>query len=192
MCGVRLSAHITLLVTAATAIAVAGCGSSQTSSSSSTGAVRPSPSATSPATAACGPDQLVPAYAGTDGATGHMEVTIALRNVSSRACRISGYPRTRLIGSTGPLALRIADGGGFFPDAAARPRRIVIAPGRSAHYGVSFVTNNEYAGARVCHVVTGASAALPGHPGAWRAVSLHHAPRLAPCGSRITVSAIHA
>ena len=190
----RLAA--TGLAATALAVAAAGCGSSQTATQRSTSSS--TPGATVHRTTgrarngACTPGQLVPAYVGTNGATGHMEVTIALRNRSGRPCRIAGYPGARLTGPGGPLALRVAHGGGFFPDTGGRPRRILVAPGHSAHYGISFVTNNEYAGAHVCHVITGAASALPGHPRTWQPVSLARAPRLAPCGTRIVVSPIHA
>ena len=61
----------------AVAAVAAGCGTAQTTSQSVTS------TASSPeAIAACRGPQLAATYARTDGATGHMEVTIALRNVS--------------------------------------------------------------------------------------------------------------
>ena len=181
---------VTGMAVTGVALLAAACGSSQTATQGTSTATEPGTAA--PAARACAPAQLAPSYAGTDGATGHMEVAIALRNVSGRACRVAGYPDARLLGPGGRPTLTAHRGAGFFPDTTGRPRPLLLRPGHSAHYGISFVTNNEYAGAHVCHHVTGALSALPGHPGMWQRVSLRHAPRLMPCGSQVLVSAIHA
>jgi hypothetical protein len=124
-----------------------------------------------------------------------MELTIALRNVSRTACRLRGYPRAALLNGGGHLLpLRVSQGSGFFPDSRARPQPVVLAPGRAAHFGIGFVTNNEYAHAHVCRRAETAMAAAPGGAGTvhWQRVSLRRAPRISPCGSRLTVSPVHA
>jgi hypothetical protein len=184
-------------------IALGGCGSSQTSSqtssqSSSSGSVtRTNPTAPAAATAtSCFGNQLALSYAGTQGATGHLELTVALRNISGTTCRIRGYPGARLVNGRGQvLPLRVKLGRGFFPDTMAAPRQIVLTPGATAHFGISFVTNNEYAGAHVCRTAAAALAVLPGWSAVgrvpWRRVSLRGAPRISPCGNQLVVSPIH-
>ena len=179
------------------ALALAACGSSQTGSSSSslhsrTTSAAPSASA-SPAPAPCPGSALSFAYGGTQGATGHLEVTVALRNVSARRCTLRGYAGARLLDGAGhKLPVRVRRGGGFFPDSQARPRLVVLAPGARAAYGLSFATNNEYAGAHVCRDVAALLSRTPGAT-AWRRLSLGGGrPRVAPCGSSIVLSPIYA
>jgi len=175
------------------ALALAGCGSSQTSSSSTAPAPPQSAGAPHAPTARCRPAQLALAYAGTEGATGHMEVTVSVRNTSRTACALRGYPGARLIGGAGrALPLRVVRGHGFFPDTGPAPRRVALTPGASAHVGISFVTNNEYKGARVCRTATAALLSAPGSAAHWQRVSLHAAPRITPCGNQLVVSPVHA
>jgi len=175
------------------ALALAGCGSSQTSSSSTAPAPPQSAGAPHAPTARCRPAQLALAYAGTEGATGHMEVTVSVRNTSRTACALRGYPGARLIGGAGrALPLRVVRGHGFFPDTGPAPRRVALTPGASAHVGISFVTNNEYKGARVCRTATAALLSAPGSAAHWQRVSLHAAPRITLCGDQLVVSPVHA
>jgi hypothetical protein len=156
------------------ATALAACGSSQTSSTptgataTSTGSSSATSSASSrpqAAAGACAPSQLAASYAGTQGATGHLEVTLALRNVSHSQCVVRGYPGVRLEDRSGrTLPLRVQQGHGFFPDTMSAPRPVSLAPGATAHFGVSFVTNNEYAGARVCRRACCRSCPAPRRP----------------------------
>lgn len=191
MSRVPSCARIRLVTALGMAMVAAGCGSSQTATRHQTTPAGSTPAG--PVARACTGAQLHPTYAGSNGATGHIELTIALRNVSSRPCRVSGYPDTRLLGAGGAaITFHVGHGHGFFPDTLGRPRRMLVAPGHAVHYGIGLVTNSEYAGAHVCRTITGALSALPGGAGGWRRVSLRRAPRLAPCGDRITVSAIHA
>jgi Domain of unknown function (DUF4232) len=172
------------------AAAVAGCGSSQTRSQTATSTAS---SHAVPAIMACRGSQLTATYARTDGATGHMELTIALHNVSRVPCRLRGYPRAALLDGAGrPLPLHVSRGSGFFPDTQAPPRPVVVAPGAVAHFGIGFVTNNEYANAHVCRTAAAAMAAAPGEAVRWQRVSLRRAPRITPCGSTLTVSPVHA
>lgn len=117
---------------------------------------------------------------------------LALRNVGARACAIRGYPGVRMLDPTGrALPLRVQRGHGFFPDTLSAPRTVALVPGTSAHFGISFVTNREYAGAHVCHTAGAAMSAVP--PGSrWQRVSLRGAPRISPCGRQLVVSPVHA
>ncbi len=179
------------------AVALAGCGSSQTQTRSTAGSSTTGSGASPPSISAarhiCAGSQLAPSYAGTEGATGHLELTLALRNVSGRACLVRGYPGARLLDSSGhPLPLRVSRGHGFFPDTVPAPRAVALKPGSSAHFGISFVTNNEYARAHTCHTAAAAMTAGPGSGSRWRRVSLRAAPRISPCGDQLVVSPVHA
>jgi hypothetical protein len=170
------------------ALAVAACGSAQTSSSSSS-----SPQAhAARTTSRCA--KLTTSYLGTQGATGHLEVTFALRNVSHESCRVQGYPSARLLDGAGrTLPMRVRRGRGFFPDTMRPARAITLAPGGRARFGVSFVTNNEFAGAHTCRTAASAVAVMPGWRGAPpRPVSLRRAPRISPCGNQLVVSPLYA
>ncbi len=183
------------VVPIAVAALVAGCGSSQTSSQTATSAASSPGSPPLGVIARCRGAQLAASYARTDGATGHMELTIALRNVSTTACRLRGYPRAALLDAAGRrLPLRVRQGSGFFPDSRGAPRPVVMAPGALAHFGIGLTTNNEYAHAHVCRTAAAAMAAPPGGAGGirWERVSLRRAPRITPCGGTLTVSPVHA
>ncbi len=173
----------------------AGCGSSQTTTARSVTSTASSHTV-SPGLgiiAACRGAQLVATYAGTDGATGHMELTIALRNVSRTACRLRGYPRAALLDTAGRrLPLHLGRGSGFFADTRTAPRPVVVAPGARAHFSIGLITNNEYAGAHVCRTAAAALAAPPGAAARWQRVSLRRAPRIRACGSSLAVSPVHA
>jgi hypothetical protein len=184
-----------LAVSVAAAVALAGCGSSQTSSTTQTASTGTTTNAphTSPASLTCTGSQLALSYAGTEGATGHLEVTVALRNVSGHPCLVRGYPGARLLDRAGrALPLRVSQGHGFFPDTMPAPQTVTLRPGTTAHFGISFVTNNEYAGAHTCRTAAAALFTVPGSPGArWDRVSLSRAPRLSPCGDQLVVSPVH-
>jgi hypothetical protein len=181
----RMAGAATLL-----ALTLAGCGSSQTHSATS--AARPPQSAGAPHTSGCAGSQLTLAYGGTEGATGHLELTVTVRNSSQAACELRGYPSARLLNGAGrALPLRVARGRGFFPDTDSRPHAVSLKPGGSAHFGLSFVTNSEYKGAHVCRAATTAMLSAPGSRAHWQRVSLRTGPRIMPCGSQLVVSPIH-
>lgn len=182
------------------AVLAAGCGNAQTVTSRS-------PTSTSTSTtsaartpglgiiAACRGSQLTASYARSNGATGHLELTIALRNVSGTACRLRGYPQAALLDAAGRrLPLRVTRGSSFFADAQAAPRPVVVPPGALAHFGIGLVTNPEYAHAHVCRTADAALAAAPGRPAHWLRVSLHRGAGgpIRPCGSTLAVSPVHA
>jgi uncharacterized cupredoxin-like copper-binding protein len=172
------------------ALALGACGSSHVAATSSSSA--PSSSSATAAAGRC--PALTTAYVGTQGATGHLEVTFSVRNVSKRPCDVGGYPAARLLDAAGrTLPMTIQRGHGFFPDTLRAPRSVTLAPGARARFGLSFVTNNEYAGAHRCHTVARAEAGMPGRSAArWMPVSLRGAPRLMPCGTKLVVSPVYA
>lgn len=175
------------------ALGVAACGTSQPGSSTSTVTTRTSPPATLGVIPTCRPSQLAVAYAGTQGATGHMELTLTLRNVSTSACRLRGYAAARLLDSAGrPLPLRARRGHGFFPDTRRAPRFVALSPGSRARFGISFATNSEYAHAHVCRTATGVATAAPASARRWQHLTLPGAPRISPCGDLLVLSPIHA
>jgi hypothetical protein len=132
-------------------------------------------------------------YAGTEGATGHLELHVTVRNSSQTACRLRGYPSARLLNGAGrALPLRVGRRDGFFPDTESHPRPVALQPGASAHFGISLVTNNEYKGARVCHTAAAAMLSAPGSRTHWQRLSLRSGPRVTPCGHQVVVSPIHA
>jgi hypothetical protein len=172
-------------------LALAGCGSSQPASSTSASA--PPHSAGAPHGASCSGSQLTLSYAGTEGATGHLELHVAVRNSSQSECLLRGYPSARLLNGTGrPLPLRVGRRDGFFPDTQSGPRAVALKPGASAHFGISLVTNDEYRGARVCRTAAAAMLSAPGSQTRWQRLSLRPGPRVTPCGHRLVVSPIHA
>jgi hypothetical protein len=172
-------------------VTLAGCGSSQTRSATS--AATPPHSAGAPHTAAaCTGSQLTLSYAGTEGATGHLELHVAVRNSSQTACSLRGYPAARLLNGAGrPLPVRVSRGDGFFPDTESRPRAVSLTPGASAHFGISLVTNREYKGAHVCRRAAAALLSAPGSPAHWQRLSLRSGPRVSPCGAQVVVSPVH-
>jgi hypothetical protein len=171
-------------------VALAGCGSSHATSSTTPGAGAAHAGASA---RACSGSQLAASYAGTEGATGHLELTVALRNVSRHFCLVRGYPSARLLDAAGrALPLRVTRGHGFFPDTEAVPAPMTLKPGAKAHFGISFVTNNEFKHAHVCRTASAAMSAAPGARPRWQRVSLRSAPRISPCGNQLVVSPVHA
>jgi hypothetical protein len=172
------------------ALALAACGSSQsTTSSTSAPAKHGTPAKTAGPIPRC--SHLAVTYVNTNGATGHLEVTFAMRNTSRRTCRIEGYPAAQLLDGAGrALPMRLQRGHGFFPDTTRPPRVVMLKPGARARFGLSFVTNNEYAGAHVCRTAAAARSSAPGAAGHWR-LSLRGAPRISPCGSQLVVSPVY-
>jgi len=188
------------------ALALTSCGSSQTTASSRAGSRASASTPTSPATPAssasststgaaatapeCSSSQLRLAYAGTQGATGHLEVTFRFDNVSTRRCALRGHPNARLLGPTGkPLPMRVQWGDGFFPDIARTAGTVLVAPGGAARFGMSFAVNNEFAHAHVCRTAAAAMSTAPGDP-RWLRVDLPAAPVVRPCGDQLVVSPV--
>lgn len=72
-----------------------------------------------------------------DEATGQHTVLLVLRNVSSRACYVKGYPRVALIDNRGrALPFRYVNGGGMMLT-DSRPQTVQLGPGGSAYFAVN-------------------------------------------------------
>jgi hypothetical protein len=118
-------------------------------------------------------------------------VTFRLDNVSTRGCALRGYPGARLLDTAGhALAMRVQQGAGFFPDTLRRPDTVLVAPGRAARFGMSFITDNTYAHAHVCQTASAAMSSAPADAH-WLRVSLPAAPAVRPCGDRLVVSPVY-
>ena len=194
------------------ALVIAGCGSSAVSSnhapiaSTTQGAATPSSTDSNTAETAhaagpsrlgvkpCSSSQLKLSYTATQGATGHLEATFALRNVSGRSCSLRGYPAATLLSPAGhALATHLKRGNGFFPDTLLAPRRVVLAPGARAQFGLGFAINNEYAGDHSCPVAAWLTS-VPPHASTGLRVPLVGSghPRFAPCGGQLVASPVYA
>lgn len=177
----------------ALALALGACGSSRPASAP-TGPGAPGAATSSARGAPTTCSRLTLAWVGTQGATGHLEVTLSLRNASASRCIVRGYPRARLLDAAGhPLPLRVHRGGGFFADGSDPASAVSLRPGAQARFGLSFVVNNEYAGAHICRTAAAAMALAPA-TSRWQRISLAAAgrPRVTPCGDRVVVSAVYA
>jgi hypothetical protein len=77
--------------------------------------------------ATCSGSHLAGRVTGSSGAAGTISLAIRLRNVSNRACTMTGYPRLRIVDGTTRLPTRVTHGGLAFLE---RPvRRVRLAPG---------------------------------------------------------------
>jgi len=146
------------------------------------------------AAAPCASSQLALTYAGMQGATGHLEATFALRNVSGRSCTLHGYPAAELLDAAGHrLPTRVRHGKGFFPDTLLAPRPVVLKPGGGAQFGLGFADNNEYVGGRQCRSAAWLKTVPPNAARALRvALTGGEHPRFAPCGGQLVASPIYA
>jgi Protein of unknown function (DUF4232) len=141
----------------------------------------------------CASSQLTLTYTGTQGATGHLEATFALHNVSGRSCTLRGYPAAELLDAAGhTLTTRLKQGKGFFPDTLLAPRQVVLKPGGGAQFGLGFADNNEYVGGRPCPSAAWLKTVPPHAAGALRvALTGGEHPRFAPCGGQLVASPIY-
>lgn len=122
---------------AAATVVLAGCADAVPPATTAGGATSTSPTTSTTlapgAAARCRAAQLAGAVAGTAGAAGTLETTVALRNVGPSSCVLEGYPGIQLADASGnALATDVARGGGHsFTDFAASP--VVVAAGQSAY-----------------------------------------------------------
>lgn len=101
----------------------------------------PSMSATSADSAppvSCSAAQLRPAVAAQQGATGHLQMVVALHNVSATSCHLTGYPGLQLLDAHDrPMTTKVVDGGTY--DAPSyTPRTVTLQPGGVASFAVAW------------------------------------------------------
>lgn len=132
------------------AVALAACSSPQPSVRSTQPPPTTSTSVSATSTTAsgvahCAAADLQGTVAGSQGAAGTIELTVALRNTTSAPCAIEGYPGALLYDANGsPLPTDVVRGGTFnFTDFAAAP--VTVAAGSTAFFNVAYSdvpTNN--------------------------------------------------
>lgn len=96
----------------------------------------PASAAPSHALGACSGSHLTGRVTGSSGAAGTISLAIRLRNVSNRACTMTGYPRLRIVDGTTRLPTRVTHGRLAFLE---RPvERVRLAPGGVATILVAY------------------------------------------------------
>jgi hypothetical protein len=190
-------------------ILVAGCGSGAHSSqrsknrgasgatgmTGSTGSNVPA-GTTSSAGDRCKAPQLRLAYTSSQGATGHIEASFQLRNVSQTGCTLFGYPGARMLDAKGnALPTRVQRGGAFYADTRRRPTKVSLAPGQSARFVFGYSDNPE--------IGSGATGTPRSCPKAARlevtppnsysqlVISVSSAGSFAPCGGVLVASPVY-
>ena len=135
-------------------------------------------------------------YAGSQGATGHIEASFQLRNVSQTACSLFGYPGAQLLDAKGgDLPTRVQRGGAFFPETRRQPRKVLLVPGQAARFVFGYSTNPEYGSG-----ATGAPQSCPAAakvevtpPNTYSrlAVTMSSGDSFAPCGGVLVASPVY-
>jgi hypothetical protein len=132
--------------------ALAACSSSSTSSTTSTS--RPAPttsstttssttpssttSSTSAGTAGCVTAALSGSVAGSSGAAGTIEKTVALKSTASTTCVLGGYPGLLLLSSTGAALPTTVVRKGNYSFTSMSPATVMLAPGQSAYFNIGY------------------------------------------------------
>jgi Protein of unknown function (DUF4232) len=140
----------------------------------------------------CREAQLTMTTTGEGAGLGHVGVLFTLRNTSSAACRLEGYPSVQLLDSNGhPLpttVLRAVGGAYLFP--AVMPHTVALAPGAVGSFDLQYydspvgaAANQPYATA--CPAATHVEVTLPNAAGN----SVVPA-SMAPCEGQVVVSPV--
>lgn len=140
----------------------------------------------------CGTSQVAATATGTGAGLGHVGVLFTLRNTSSAACRLYGYPGLLLLGSHGQAlpttVIRAVHGAYLFP--AVTPHWVALPPGAVGSFDLQYgdnpvgaQANEPYATA--CPSATHVEVTLPDAPDH----SIVPA-SLSPCGGQVLVSPV--
>jgi hypothetical protein len=113
----------------APATSAGGQGSSTTTTSTTA-----APTAAKP----CPAGSLAGTVVGSSGAAGTIEVTIALRNTSTAACTLAGYPGLQLLDASGAQLPTHVVRGGTYPFTGAAPSLVTMAPGGPAYVNLGY------------------------------------------------------
>jgi hypothetical protein len=111
-------------------------------------------------TPACVASMLALRSLGTNGATGHILASFALKNTTSRSCHTYGYPGVLFLGKSGqPLPTKSQRTTHDLAGAVAL-QRLTIAPGRSVYFRLLFADFNG-SGSAGCSTAYGLQAIPP-------------------------------
>lgn len=140
--------------------------------------------------APCKGPQLQLADAGGDAGMGNRIAIVAVRNLGSAACSVTGYPSVKLVDDRSQVlaTVRSEPGTGSYFRSGEAPEAVVLAPGGRAWFDVAWnVVLHEADGETVCPTAARIRMTVPGDTSP---VWLDHA--LTPCGGRIRVSPFRA
>lgn len=87
---------------------------------------------------ACAAKDLVATVAGSQGAAGTFEVTFALRNNTTTACPMNGFPGAQLLDSSGGQLPTHVVRGGNFPFTNLAPAPVILLGGATAYFNVAY------------------------------------------------------
>lgn len=96
-----------------------------------------STSTTLVATRSCPGSAVTASVAGSSGAAGTIETTIAFRNASPDPCVLGGYPGAQLIDARGAQLPTTVVRGGNYPFTSFAPSTVTLAPGGVAYFNVA-------------------------------------------------------
>jgi hypothetical protein len=110
------------------------------SSSPSSSAAPPStaPSTTTAGLSSCAAADLTGAIAGSSGAAGTIETTVALKNTTAKPCTLAGYPGLLLHGPTGAALPTNVVRKGSYSFTAMAPTTVTVSPGGSAYFNIGY------------------------------------------------------
>lgn len=130
---------------------LAACSSGSSSPTTTTAATPTSrspvttattPASSSPTTAAglarCATANLAGSIAGSSGAAGTIETTVALRNATTVPCTLGGYPGLQLIGSGGTALPTTVVRRGSYSFTAMPPTTVTLGGGESAYFNIGY------------------------------------------------------
>ncbi len=113
-------------------------GGTTSTGSSSSAPVSSTTSSSVPAGMACAAGHLTMSVVGSQGAAGTFELTFALRNSSTSACPMDGYPSAQLLDASGTeLPTHVVSGGNYqFTNFSPAP--VQLAPGATAYFNLAY------------------------------------------------------
>ncbi len=149
---VRLAGFAAALLVAG--VVLGACSSTPSATTSTTAAAPTSTAGSSPATSATatsatppttagGPSQcpttkLIGTIAGSSGAAGTIETTVALKSTDSVACTLGGYPGLQLLGPTGSSLPTTVVRKGSYSFTAMAPTTVTLVAGQSAYFNIGY------------------------------------------------------
>ena len=76
--------------------------------------------------------------AGSSGAAGTSETTVALKSTATAPCTLGGYPGLQMLSASGsPLPTNVVRKGNY-PFTAMAPTTVTLAPGQSAYFNIGY------------------------------------------------------